>query len=123
MGNLKYLILVLTLTGCTVYKIVPDDKVSRGVASLEKLSITKVNEWPGGNHCFEPMLYVFSLGIIPTHCVDTYKVSSSSEEIGNVKVTTMQGWFPLLMVPLPSWQYSVETDVEPKVKEYVSVAE
>ena len=61
-------------------------------------------------HCFEPILYVLSVGVIPTHCVETYRVSSEDQDFGTVKVTKMQGWLPLFMVPLPSWNYGFGTE-------------
>ena len=53
------------------------------------------------------MLYVLSLGIIPTHCVNTFEVQSSStpEQQTKVSVTTIGGWAALFLAPLPQWKF------------------
>jgi len=53
------------------------------------------------------MLYVLSLGIIPTHCVNTFEVRSSTEpkQQTKVSVTTLGGWAALFLAPLPNWKF------------------
>ncbi len=113
----------MVLSSCATYKVVPEEEFSKETGITESITVTKVNERPEGNHCFEPMMYVLTLGIIPTHCVDTYSVSSDSRELGNVKVTSMQGWAALFMAPLPAWQYGYGSEVESEIKDIVQVAE
>ena len=121
MSKLIALIFILILSGCSTYKIVPDIGMSQLKNSAETISVAKVNKWPEGIHCNEPMLYVLTLGIIPTHCVDTYKVSTESQELGKVKVTSMQGWLTLMLVPFLTWQYGDGSGVEPEIKELMKV--
>lgn len=122
----KYIAIILTLflSGCASYKVVPEGEL-KDLPEGEKVSIKKQNEWPEGAHCFEPLFYVLSLGIIPTHCVDTYTVTAESNELGTVKVTSMQGWVTLLMASFPVWQYGfgTEKDLESDVKSLIEVAE
>jgi hypothetical protein len=123
MNKLITIILSLSLSACATYKIVPDGKISLSESSPENITVVRENEWPEGNHCFEPMLNVLTLGIIPTHCVDTYRVSTKHQELGKVKVTSMQGWVALLMAPSPSWQYGYGSNIEAQIKKMVHVAE
>ena len=58
------------------------------------------------------MLFVLTLGIVPTHCVDDYNVIVEENNIGAAKVTTMSGWFPLIMALSPKWKYGVEPKIE-----------
>ena len=118
------IIFSLLLSGCASYKVVSEGELKK-LPEGEKVSINKLNEWSEGAHCFEPLFYVLSLGIIPTHCVDTYAVTTESSEIGTVKVTSMQGWVTLLMSPFPVWQYGfgTENDVESNINSLIEVAE
>jgi hypothetical protein len=122
----RYIAITLTLllSGCASYKVAPVGELKK-LPVGERASIKKQNEWPGGAHCFEPLFYVLSLGIIPTHCVDTYTVIAESGELGTVKATSMQGWVPLLMAPLPVWQYGfgTEVDIESNVNGLVEIEE
>ena len=69
--------------------------------------IFQLNTRPEGFQCFEPMLYVLSLGIIPVHCVNTFEVRSSAEpeQLAKVNVTTISGWAALFLAPLPKWKF------------------
>jgi hypothetical protein len=115
--------LVIALTGCGTYKIVPIGTLEKVSDSQELLTVLQVNEFPQGNHCFEPMMYVLTLGIIPTHCVDTYNVTSGEQEIGQVKVTSMQGWVALLIAPLPTWQFGFPEGVDARVSQMLEASE
>ena len=123
MNKFSLILPVLFLSACATYKVVPDGKLNKAASSDEVVIVTKVNEWPEGNHCLEPMMYVLTLGIIPTHCINTYNVSSGEQELGQVKVTTMQGWVALLIAPFPTWQFGYTTEVESEIKDMVHVAE
>ncbi len=63
-----------------------------------------------------------TLGIVPTHCVDTYNVSSESQELGQIKVTSMHGWVALLIAPFPIWQYGYGSKFESEIKDIVQAA-
>jgi len=123
MNKLALIILVSALTACATYKIVPEDKLSKLASPTEAVTVTKVNEWPEGNYCFEPMMHVLTFGIFPTHCIDTYNISSGSQLLGRVNVTSMQGWVALIIAPFPTWQYGYTTEVESEIKDMVQVAE
>ena len=118
-----WLLPILLVCSCATFTVYPDGELTHS-SDVQNASITKINEWPEGIHCFEPVFYVLTLGIIPTHCVNTYSVSVNSVDIGVVKVTTMQGWVTLLMIPLPSWQfgYGNEQDVLVTVKSMVELS-
>lgn len=122
MNKLILILLPLLLCSCATYKIEAQGKINSVVASAESIEVKQENEWPGGHHCFEPMLYVLTLGIVPTHCVDTYKVSSESAEIGTVIVTKMQGWVALFMAARPSWQFGMGNEPESEIRNLVQVA-
>ncbi|WP_444904258.1 hypothetical protein ACJJIU_03925 [Microbulbifer sp. CnH-101-E] len=123
MNKLALIIQALALSACATYKVVPESNLSKVENPTEAVRVAKVNEWPEGNHCFEPILYVLTLGIIPTHCINTYNVSSGPQVLGQVKVTSMQGWVALFMAPFPAWQYGYATEVESEIKDMVQVAE
>ncbi len=116
------LILALFLPACATYKVVPESELQLSQKGLEEISVTKENEFPEGAHCFEPMFYVLTLGIIPTHCIDTYQISDEDQNLGLVKVTTMQGWIALLIAPFPTWKLGYGTEVELEIKEMVVVS-
>ena len=123
MNKLAIVFLSVVLSSCVTYKIVPGGNFSAEARTIESITVAKINKWPEGNHCFEPMMYVLTLGIIPTHCVDTYSVSSDSRDFGKVKVTFVQGWVALFMAPLPTWQYGYGSEVESEIKDIVQVKE
>lgn len=123
MNKVKTLLIALVVSSCATYKVVPETEMASLEKGTETISVSRVNEWPEGSHCFEPMMYVLTLGIIPTHCVDTYKVHTESKELGQVKVISVQGWVALFMAPSPIWRYGYGSEVESEIKEMVKVAE
>lgn len=129
LGPMKQLLGVVTvlLTGCAAYRIAPENDTALKAAHISpssKVEVVKQNESPGGFQCFEPMLFALTVGIVPIHCVDTYRAStltSNGEQVsGTYTVTRMQGWFPLLLLPLPSWRFGFaehpEAGVEAAIK-------
>lgn len=122
MNKLTLSLLSLLLCSCATYKIEVQGQLNKISVPIESIEVKKENEWPGGQHCFEPMLFVLTLGIVPTHCIDTYKVSSESSEIGIVNVTKKQGWVALVLAALPSWQYGLGHEPENEIKNLVQVS-
>ena len=122
----RYIAIIFSFlfSSCASYKVIPEGELKK-LPGGENIFINKQNKWPEGAHCFEPLFYVLSLGIIPTHCVDTYTVTTESSELGTVKVTSMQGWVTLLMAPFPVWQYGfgTENDIVNDVNSLIEVAE
>jgi hypothetical protein len=123
MRNIPFLLIPAVLTGCAVYKIAPvDGTASRvPVPTDAQIVMTKVNHYPDGFQCFEPMLFVLTAGIIPQHCIDTYSVTLSGSEPG-LPVTTlteMSGWLPLLLIPLPSWRYGEVKNPQAEIEDFV----
>ena len=112
--------MIFNLVACSTYKITPDKEISNYDNSSQEISVTKDNEFPEGNHCFEPMLYVLSLGLIPTHCVNTYSIQNNDDILGKVKVTEIQGWVALLIAPFPKWQFGYSLNPENEIKELVN---
>ncbi len=104
--------LILSLSSCAAYKVVPESNLMHAAGEI---SLVKLNNHAQGLQCFEPMLYVLTLGIVPTHCVDTYSVFTQTHNLGRVKVISMQGWVALVLPASPVWKYGYghnpETDI------------
>ena len=132
--TVSILILIL-LSGCATYRIdsgpspaferLLAERQAEGKDELE-IEIKKKNDFPGGVHCFEPMLYVLTLGIIPTHCVNEYEatikipeITESNENTKDYKFTSMQGWVALFLTPLPNWRYGFGSEEEKLIKETI----
>lgn len=114
---------LISLSACAAYKVVPEKEIIIPENAEGTVSVTEVKEsqYPEGLNCFEPMMTLITLGIIPTHCINNYSVSIGSHEIGQVKVTSMQGWVTLLMAPFPTWQYGYARNVENEISELTYV--
>lgn len=118
---MRYLlaIIICMCSGCASYKLQLSDQFNVDAVKVSQqndISAIKTNGYPQGAHCFEPMLYVLTLGIIPTHCVDDYEIRVSDEPIGKAELTTMSGWIPLLISVLPNWKHGDNPDVAREVK-------
>ena len=130
------LVALTQLTGCAAYRIVPTNDFKARAPMIqeylranpeEAMSIVKLNEFPNGAHCFEPLLYVLSLGIIPTHCVDQYHVkvasTAQSEEkdlTTDYEVTAMQGWIVLFLPLSPRWKFGFEYNADEEIRRQIS---
>jgi hypothetical protein len=114
--------------GCATYKIESTDEYRPiSVDSSTEVFVTRLNDYPEGNHCFEPMLYVLSLGIVPTHCVERYHVSNSNpSERDDVSydthftVTLMQGWIALPMLLSRQWRFGYGEDAPVQIEQIVT---
>lgn len=101
-------IISLFLSGCASYKIETSSSFDFSKIkddNREKIEVIKLNDYPQGGQCFEPMLFVLTLGLIPTHCVDDYEVKVGSVSVGEAKATYMSGWIPLFLPIHPKWKY------------------
>jgi hypothetical protein len=116
------------LTGCITYRIEQtaiDETVAAKVTSDSAIQVSKTNTLYSGMQCFEPMLMVVTLGIIPAHCVNTYEArllaptGASSQALGSYAVTSYNGWVALLMAPLPQWQYGHMGKADVAIKRWV----
>ncbi|MDF7802180.1 hypothetical protein P4C99_22095 [Pontiellaceae bacterium B1224] len=126
-------LLSLILTGCVATRISPkpDNSLSsKALSFIQSPSIQTTAEAIVSEnksiHCFEPMLYVLTLGIIPTHCKYSYDLTveiNDGEKTNLIKknyiVTTMQGWLPILYPLSPNWKYGSGSDAEELVKNTV----
>ncbi len=120
-----------SLSGCAALKIEPAEPVPETVIAAPgteqaELSVVRLNEYPEGNHCFEPLLYVLTIGIIPTHCVQRYHVIAGSETpesneglATHFVVTSMQGWVTLLLLPTRKWQFGFAEDPAPEIEKMI----
>ncbi len=108
-------ILIIALTSCAAYKIDMVKKSSPGVPSESTYDVLQTNDFPSGAHCFEPYLFVLSLGIIPTHCIDTYSVQNKTVEVAMFEVISMSGWAALVLVPFQKWRFGWSENVEPEI--------
>lgn len=70
-----------------------------------------------GFQCFEPMMFLFTLGLVPTHCVGKHELVFKVVEDGEaktitkkVKTTTMGGWFPLFLLFSKKWEYDLNSN-------------
>ncbi len=112
--------LVLFITGCATYKVVPLEPLGTLPSNHETITVERIRtKIPQGANCFEPMLTIMTLGIIPTHCVERYSVSFDSTEIGEVKVTSMMGWVAIIMNPFSSWKYGLGQNAENEIRALV----
>ena len=105
----------LLLGGCATYRIEALD--GRFPLNAPQPHIVKENTLPEGRHCFEPLLHFLSIGIIPTHCVDTYSIEFSEPTVSSLKVevTSMQGWIALFLAATPGWTLGYPDNVESKI--------
>ena len=106
---------VLLLGGCATYRIETID--GRFPLNAPQANIVKENTVPEGRYCFEPLLHFLSIGIIPTHCVDTYSIKFTDPTVSSLKVevTSMQGWIALFLAATPGWKLGYPDDVESKI--------
>lgn len=112
MKALLPLVTAVLLSACASYRIAPEEGTSLRLDDSTTVSIVKENAFPRGEHCYEPLLFVLTLGIVPTHCVDTYRATTEPKgeqppQSGVYKHTRMSGWFALLMAAMPGWRYGV----------------
>ena len=122
MKKLVAIILAGSLVGCAAYRITL--KEDRGLAAAVQragsdapIQVSKENRVPEGFQCFEPMLFFLTVGLIPVHCVDTYKASAA--ELGGESiytVTAMQGWVTLVLMPLPGWHFGFGRNPQPEIE-------
>ena len=92
-----------------------DDSVAHSVEGSQATITILRNQsdsWPGrGFQCFEPLLYVLTLGIIPADCTNDYAFEAVLEDGSSTvpihrkyAVTQIQGWVSGLLVLLPGWE-------------------
>jgi hypothetical protein len=123
------LIPLLLLAGCVVHRIAPEG----GVAPLAtpsptaKIVVSKVGERSEGHQCFEPLLYVLTLGIVPARCVDTYTASTEAESsevhvMATYKIATVQGWLSLLLAPAPEWRLGGSKAPQAEIESFIRAA-
>jgi hypothetical protein len=83
--------------------------------------------WPGrGFQCFEPMLYVLTIGIIPADCTNDYAFEAVLERHDSTTpfhreytVTQIQGWVFRSPVLFPGWEFG--SGPAPSVRAFNSV--
>ncbi|MFI5398619.1 MAG: hypothetical protein ACHQ9S_24080 [Candidatus Binatia bacterium] len=90
----------------------PISNVERSTGSVT-VHENRLLTFPGrGFQCFEPMLYVLTLGIIPSDCTHDYSFEATidgrepPERLG-YSVTTIQGWIAGPLSLFPGWEFSV----------------
>lgn len=118
MNKIYFIFLSFILFSCATYKVSPVAKIE-SIENEESLEVVQINEWATGKHCFEPMFYVLTLGLMPAHCVDTYSLEENGKRLTEVKVTKMQGWAALIITLFPNWKYGYGEDVDEDIKEKV----
>ena len=100
------------LSACSVYKVeaVRDFKPrlhDKTLSEKPPSEPVRLNSHMEGGQCFEPMFYVLSLGIIPSHCVGYYQAGSDV-----FRITTMMGWIPAVYPLFSDWEYDLDGDGE-----------
>lgn len=80
------------------------------------LEASKQNSFDGWQ-CFEPMLFIITLGLVPAHCVEKHELVFKVVENGEsntitkkAKKVTMQGWIPLFLLFSRKWEYDLSSD-------------
>jgi len=118
---MKVLIIIacLAISSCATYKITSKDDFQFLSEINKEPEIVKVNKYPSGFQCFEPLLFVLTLGIIPTHCVDTYDVLSDDKIVGQVSITSIGGWVALAIVLFPNWNYGFADNIKADVVDMI----
>ena len=117
--------LAALLSGCGAYRV----NVEGGTPdATSELRIEQLNEFPEGVHCFEPYLYVISLGIIPAHCVNRFSIETvepdgETVETYTAEVVSMQGWVALFLLPTPTWRHDNGSDIEDYLEQHFAEAE
>lgn len=107
--------------GCA-YKVTPltPERGFQTIGLSGHFEIERIDEGPRGQHCFEPMLYVITAGLVPTHCLRSYRVTTESDdgslEERDYELTTMQGWLTLFLPPFPSWYFGAAVEGEKLVE-------
>ncbi len=126
MNKVCNIIFTLLLAGCSAYKVERSQNINAPMLELRSSSVITVaqdNSYSEGLHCHEPMLYIFTLGIIPTHCINRYSImlirSLNSQEdipLGTLKITIIGGWAALFIVPLQEWRFGSPPRTESGIK-------
>ena len=111
---------LLFSVGCTATRSIPyldSDLTEKGrfllstnapIVSAKVENVTE-NKFLGAS-CSPPILFIVSLGIIPSRCVDRYKVINSegiNEYSGEYVVTRIGGWFALILGMFPDWEFGL----------------
>ncbi|MBD9425478.1 hypothetical protein IB232_09125 [Pseudomonas sp. PDM15] len=121
-------ILLTFIGGCATYKVEMTDNASAAKMMLNPdapILVKQENLHPEGFQCFEPMLFVLTFGLIPTHCADTYSASTITDQqkivpLGSFKITTIGGWAALIIAPLPQWRLGSPDKPEIEMKQIIS---
>ncbi len=100
-------LLIASLGGCAVYSVDP----AEGAPALhpapdDTVRLVKLNPYPEGFQCFEPYWYFITVGIVPTRCVDTYRVwleRPAGKDQSTYTVTAIAGWEALFLMPFSGW--------------------
>ncbi|MES3020249.1 MAG: hypothetical protein V4857_01560 [Pseudomonadota bacterium] len=128
MNKLLIATLAIILSGCATYKVEQTSVVGNKVSNIDDdatIKITTNGARTGGLHCFEPMLYVVTLGIIPQHCATDYSAAITTKTgqdapIGNFRISTVNGWLALILAPQPEWRYGWPRSAESEIKQAIS---
>ncbi len=124
------IVLASMLSGCVAHKIDAKDSFQAVAVTGSTLEVIRINEGPEGWHCFEPLLFVLSLGIIPAHCLDRYHVSwsgagpvSVAEGDTHFEISSIQGWVTLLLVLSPKWKFGYLNEPETEIRRIIEQRE
>ncbi|MGS5088305.1 hypothetical protein ACVC7V_17620 [Hydrogenophaga sp. A37] len=131
MNKLLIATLALILSGCATFKVEQTEVVDTKITLADSSAPIKValnGSRFGGSHCYEPMIFVLTLGIIPTHCVSNYSVTMAPAEpeqgqavqLGTFRITTMSGWIALFLAPLPHWNFGSPESPEVEIKRVIT---
>jgi hypothetical protein len=130
MNKFPIIIIALFLSGCATFKVEQTEIVDAKMPlsdSQAPIKVTLNGSRFDGSHCYEPMLFVLTLGIIPTHCVSNYSAAAvaaaeSDREIplGTFRITSINGWLALFLAPLPQWHFGSPDRPEVEIKRAMS---
>ena len=124
---------VSLLCGCAVYKVEKNQDFGTTLSGNESLTGAELKEGTSivttardGKQCSFFMVYLFTVGFLPYHCVTTYDVSipitSSAGQYdwkAEYMVTNMQGWFLFFMPIFPQWKIGFGNDAESEIRSIV----
>lgn len=130
MNKLPFIIVSLLLSGCATFKVEQTEFVDAKITLADSQASIKValnGSRFGGSHCYESMLFVLTLGIIPTHCISNYSaaVVAAAEPdreipLGTFRITSINGWLALFLAPLPQWNFGSPDSPEVEIKRAMS---
>jgi hypothetical protein len=103
--------LVSVLTGCmSAVAIEPMNIgiIDRHLKPEMTIKVKVERDRSEGFQCFEPYLWVATIGIVPIQCINTYRATAlnkigEEQQFETYRVTSWSGWVAYLIAAFPGW--------------------